>query len=64
MFKEVIKTGRTIEIALEQACIELNKSKDEVQYEILEMPKKGFLGFGNTPAKVMYLLFLILNNNN
>lgn len=27
-------------------------SRDEAQFEILDLPKKGFLGLGSSPAKV------------
>ena len=52
MIKEQIETGKTVDLALEEACKKLGISKEDAQYEILEMPKKGFLGFGATPAKV------------
>ena len=52
MIREQIETGKTVELAVEAACQKLEISKDDAQYEILEMPKKGFLGFGATPAKV------------
>lgn len=52
MINEVIKTGRTIEEALSLGCDALGKSEEDVSYEIIDMPKKGFFGFGNSPAKV------------
>ena len=52
MMKEQIETGKTVEQAIEAACEKLGLSSDEVQYEVLEMPKKGFLGFGASMAKV------------
>lgn len=52
MINEVVKTAKTIEEALALGCAELGKKEEEVSYEIMEMPKKGFLGFGNAPAKV------------
>ena len=48
--QELIATGKTVEEAVETACRELGKSRDEVTYEILEEPKK-FLFF-SSPAKV------------
>jgi len=50
--KEQIETGKTVEQAISAACEKLGLSPDEVQYEVLEMPKKGFLGFGASMARV------------
>lgn len=50
--KEQIETGKTVEQAISAACEKLGLSTDEVQYEVLEMPKKGFLGFGASMARV------------
>ena len=52
MVKEQIETGKTVEQAIEAACEKLGLSQDEVQVEVLEVAKKGFLGFGAAPAKV------------
>lgn len=49
---EVITTGRTVEEAIEEACRQLGAQRDEVEFEILTLPKKGFLGLKFTPAKV------------
>ncbi len=48
--QELIATGKTVEEAVESACRELGKARDEVTYEIIEEPKK-FLFF-SSPAKV------------
>ncbi|NLM04003.1 MAG: protein jag [Clostridiales bacterium] len=46
-------TGKTIEEAIENGLSELNKTKDEVDIDIIEIPSKGFLGFiGTKLAKV------------
>lgn len=37
-------TGKTIEEALEQALLELGVTEDELEYEIVQEPKSGFLG--------------------
>lgn len=51
--REVISTGHTVEDAIETACTELGKSRDEVEFEILEMPSKRILGIlGASSAKV------------
>ena len=50
--KEIIETGKTIEIAVKTACEKLGVSEDDVNIEILEKPKRILLGFKSTPAKV------------
>lgn len=44
--KFVEKTGKSVEEALRLALIDLEASREEVDYEILEEGTKGFLGFG------------------
>ena len=43
MNREVIATGRTVDEALDKAYEQLGISRDEAQFEILDLPKKGFL---------------------
>lgn len=50
--KEIVVTGKTEELALEQACGELGKTAEEVEYEVLEEAKKGLFGLGATEAKL------------
>lgn len=52
MKKEIIQTGKTVDAAIEQACAELGLPRDEVEFEIIDLPKKGFLGLKSYPAKV------------
>lgn len=52
MKKEIIKTAKTVEEAINEACNELGVEKDKVNYEVLEEGKKGFIGIGAVPAKV------------
>ena len=52
MKKEVVATGKTIEQAVETGARELNMKTDDVTYEVLELPKKSFLGLRSTDAKV------------
>lgn len=53
MLTVVEKTGKTIEEALAAALTELNVNEDRVEYEVLDLPKKGFLGLiGTKPAKI------------
>ena len=52
MKNEVIITAKTVDEAMAQARRDYGSSENELAFEILEMPKKGFLGLGATPAKV------------
>ena len=52
MRKEVIETGKTVEEAINSACEKLGCEREDCQWEILDLPKRGFLGLKNTPAKV------------
>ena len=44
--------GRTVEAAIADGARKLGADPSRTQYEIIEAPKKGFLGFGEAPAKV------------
>ncbi len=51
--KQVIEVfGKTVEAAIADGAAQLGVDREYITYEILEMPKKGFLGFGEIPAKV------------
>ena len=52
MEKKLTATGKTIDLALESALNQLGLTRDDVTYEVLALPKAGFLGFGAQPAKV------------
>ena len=52
MIREVIATGKTVEAAIDSGCEKLGLGRDEIDFEIIDMPRKGFLGLTNTPAKV------------
>jgi len=52
MRNEIIQTDKTIEGAIEAACLKLGCTREDCEWEILDLPKRGFLGFKNTPAKV------------
>ncbi len=56
MLKETIATAKTIELAVSNACVELGVTPDEVDYVVLEEPKKGILGIGAADAKVSVTL--------
>ena len=52
MQQEIIATGRTIEAAIASGAEQLGVPVNNVDHEVLEYPKKGFLGFGEVDAKV------------
>lgn len=53
MIKEFIGTGKTVEEATSAAKAGLGAPDSaDVKVEIVEMPKKGFLGLGSKPAQV------------
>lgn len=52
MKKDTIQTAKTVEEAVAAGAAELGVPAESVSYEVIEEPKKGFLGMGGTPAKV------------
>lgn len=56
MKKEITATGKTLDEAIANAKIAIGKDSEDMEYEILEFPKKGILGIGAAPAviKVTY----------
>ena len=52
MQKEIIETGRTIDEAIESACLKLDCHRDDCKWEIVDLPKKAFFGLKSIPAKV------------
>lgn len=50
MNEEYFITGKTVQEAMENATAKYGS--ENASYEIVEMPKKGFLGIGSTPAKI------------
>lgn len=54
--REIIKEARNVDEAIELACRELGVERDLVEFEIISLPKRGFFGFRNTPAKVRVYL--------
>ena len=50
--KEEIGMGRTVQAAIANGAEKLGVDISRIDYEILEEPKKGFLGFGEAAAKV------------
>ena len=59
MRKEYIASGKTLEAAVERGARELGVSPDLVSYEVIAEAKKGFLGFGEQPAKVKVIYELL-----
>ena len=53
MEKTLVTTGKTIELAIEAALNQLGLERDDISYQVLALPKAGFLGFGAQPAKVI-----------
>lgn len=57
MTTTIEKTGKTIEDALKAALEELSATESDVEYEVLEEPRKGILGLiGTRPAKIRVTL--------
>ena len=52
MEKFITATGKTIDLAIEAALMQLNMDRDSVSVEVLENAKSGFFGIGAQPAKV------------
>ena len=50
--KECTMTAKTVEEAIELACGRIGLPREEVEIEIIDLPKKGFFGIGAQPAKV------------
>ena len=60
MLKEDIGLGRTVEAAIADGAAKLGVDASRIEYEIIEAPKKGFLGFGEAPAKVRVFMVVEL----
>ncbi len=52
MKQEITVSAKTVEAAVALGAEQLGVSSSAVTYEVIETPKKGFLGFGETPATV------------
>ncbi len=52
MEKTIITTGKTIDLAIEEALAKLGLDRDSVSVQVLAQAKSGFLGIGAQPAKV------------
>ena len=58
MKKDTIVTAKTVEEAVIEGAAQLGVAREDVEFEVLEEPKKGFFGMGAVPArvKVTYIL--------
>ena len=55
--KFVVKTGKTVEDALQEALEELNASEKDVEYEVIEEASRGLFGIlGSKEAKIKVVL--------
>ena len=52
MEKHIVTTGKTIDLAIESALLQLGLDRDSVSVQVLQQAKPGFLGLGAQPAKV------------
>ena len=52
MKKELIVTAKTVDEAKEKAAAELGVAVENIEFEVIEEGKRGFLGIGATEAKV------------
>ncbi len=50
--KQITQIGATVEEAISLALQKLGQTPDQVEVEVLQEGKKGFLGFGSKPAEV------------
>ena len=52
MEKTIVTSGKSIDLAIESALLQLGLDRDSVSVQVLQQAKAGFLGFGAQPAKV------------
>ena len=51
--KFVVKTGKTVEDALQEALLELKATEKDVEYEVIEEASRGLFGIiGSKEAKI------------
>lgn len=62
MKKEITVTGKTIDEAISNARAEIGADVEDMEYDIIEFPKKGLLGIGATPA-VLKVTFTVPDPN-
>lgn len=55
--KFVVKTGKTVEDALQEALLELKATEKDVEYEVIEEASRGLFGIiGSKEAKIKVVL--------
>lgn len=52
MKKDIIVTAKSVEEAALEGASQLGVSREDITIDVIEEPKKGFLGLGSSPAKV------------
>ena len=52
MEKTIVTTGKTIDLAIEAALVQLGLDRDSVSVQVVQQAKSGFLGLGAQLAKV------------
>jgi spoIIIJ-associated protein len=50
--KEITETAKTVEAAIDMACMKLGCKREDCEFEIIDLPKKQFFGLKMVPAKV------------
>lgn len=50
--EEIIVKAKTVDEAIQEICEKTNILREDITFEIIEEPKKSFLGLKNTPAVV------------
>ena len=50
--KRLTRRGATVELAISSAVAALGVTREEVEVEVIDQGKKGFLGFGAKEAEV------------
>lgn len=53
---KIEKRAKTVSIAIDEALAEFDTTIDNIEYEVLQQPSKGFFGIGSKPAKVLIIL--------
>jgi len=56
MMESIERSGKTVDDAVNDALKQLGVSRDQVEVQVLQEGKSGFLGIGSTPAKVLVTL--------
>lgn len=53
---QIRKVAKTVSLAIDEALNDLDTTIDNIDYEVLQEPSKGFLGLFSKPAKVLITL--------